>query len=36
MTFTKPKQLKKEESEGLRREGDKIQFIDLGFEEGKL
>ena len=28
----KPQQRKKEESERLRGEGDKIKFIDLGFE----
>ena len=29
---TKPQQRQKEESEGLRREGDQIKFIDLKFE----
>ena len=32
----KPQQRKKEESERLRGEGDKIKFIDLGFERGQV
>ena len=32
MAYTKPQQLKKEESERLRGETEKIKFIDLGFE----
>ena len=32
VAYTKPQQGKKEESEQLRGERDKIEFIDLGFE----
>ena len=32
VVYTKPYQRKKEESEGLRGERDKIKFIDLRFE----
>ena len=32
VAYTKPQQRKKEESERLRGERDKIKFIDLGFE----
>ena len=32
VTYTKPQQRKKEESERLRVEIDKIKFIDLRFE----
>ena len=32
VAYTKPQQLKKEESERLRGEEDQIRFIDLGFE----
>ena len=35
MAFTKPQQWKREESERLRREGDKIKFIDLRFKRGQ-
>ena len=31
-THTRPQQMMKEESERLRGERDKIEFIDLGFE----
>ena len=31
-TYTKPQQLKEEESEQLRGQGDQIKFIDLRFE----
>ena len=34
MAYTKPQKRKKEESERLKGERDKIKFIDLG-EEGK-
>ena len=33
--YAKPKQRKKEESKRLRGEGNKIMFIDLGFERGQ-
>ena len=36
VTYTKPRQWKKEESEWLRGEGDQIKFIDLRFERGKV
>ena len=38
MSYAKPQIWKKEESERLRVERDKIKFIDLGFERwhGKL
>ena len=32
VTYRRPQQWKKEESERLRGEGDQIKFIDLGFE----
>ena len=32
MAYTNPQQWKREESEGLRGEGDQIKFIDLRFE----
>ena len=32
----KPQQLKKEESERLRREGDQIKFIDLRFDRWQV
>ena len=34
--YTKPQQWKKEESEGLRGEEDKIKLIDLRFERGQV
>ena len=34
--YRKLQERKKEESERLRGEGDKIKFIDLGFERGKV
>ena len=36
MTYTKPQQWNKEESEKLRGEGDKIKFIDLRFERWQV
>ena len=36
MVFTKPLQWKKEDSERMTGEGDKIKFIDLGFERGQV
>ena len=36
VAFTKPQQLKKEESERLRGEGDKIKFIDFRFERWQV
>ena len=36
VAYTKPQQWKKEESERLRGEGDKIKFIDLRFERGQV
>ena len=35
VAYTKPQQRKKEESERLRGERDKIKFIDLRFERGQ-
>ena len=35
-TYSKPRQWKKEESERLRGEEDKIKFIDLGFERWQV
>ena len=32
VAYTKPPQMKEEESERLRGEGDQIKFIDLRFE----
>ena len=36
MAYTKPQQMKKEESERLRGEGDQITFIDLRFERWQV
>ena len=36
VAYTKPQQWKKEESERLRGEGDKIKFIDFGFERWQV
>ena len=36
VTYTMPQQRKKEESEQLRGERDKIKFIDLRFERGQV
>ena len=36
VVYTKPEQRKKEESEQLRGERDKIKFIDLSLKDGKL
>ena len=36
MVYTKPYQRKKEESEGLRGERDKIKLIDLRFERWQV
>ena len=36
VAYTKPQQRKKEECERLRGERDKIKFIDLRLEDGKL
>ena len=36
VAYTKPQQRKKEESEGLRGEGDQIKFIDLRFERWQV
>ena len=36
VAFTKPQQLKKKESEKLRGEGDKVEFIDFRFEKGQV
>ena len=36
VAYTKPQQRKKEESERLTREGDKIKFINLRFEGGQV
>ena len=36
VAYTKSKRRTKDESEGLTGEGDKIKFIDLRFEDGKL
>ena len=36
VAHTKPQQRKKEESERLRGEGDKIKFIDLRFERWQV
>ena len=36
VTYTKPQQWRKEESEWLRGERDHIKFIDLGFERGQV
>ena len=36
MAFTKPQHRKKEESEQLRGEKDKIKFIDLRFERWRV
>ena len=36
VAYTKPQQWKKEESERLRGERDKIKFIDLGFERWQV
>ena len=36
VTYTKPQQRKKKESERLRGKGDQIKFIDLGFERGQV
>ena len=36
VAYTKPQQRKKEESEQLRGEGDKIKFIDLRFERWQV
>ena len=36
VAYTKPQQRKKEESEQLRRERDKIKFIDLRFERWQV
>ena len=32
VAYTKPQQWKKEKSKRLRRQGDQIQFIDLGLQ----
>ena len=36
VAYTKPQQRKKEESERLRGDGDKINFIDLGFKRWQV
>ena len=36
VAYTKPQQRKKEESERLRGEGDRIKFIDLRFERWQV
>ena len=36
VAYTKPQQRKKGDSGKLRGEGDKIKFIDLDLEDGKL
>ena len=36
MAYLKPQQMKKEEGERLRGEGDQIKFIDLRFERGQV
>ena len=36
MTYTKPQQWKKEESERLREQRDQIKFIDLRFERWQV
>ena len=36
VAYTKPQQRKKEESERLRGEGDKVKFIDLRFERWQV
>ena len=36
VAYTKPQQMKKEESEQLRGERDKIKFIDLRFERWQV
>ena len=36
VAYVKPQQRKKEESEQLRGEGDKIKFIDLRFERWQI
>ena len=36
MAYTKSQQRKKEESEQLRGEGDKVKFFDLRFERGQV
>ena len=36
MAYTMPRQTKKEESEWLKGERDKIKFIDLGFERWQV
>ena len=36
LAYTKPQQRKRQEIEGLRREGDEIKFIDLRFERWQV
>ena len=36
VAYTKPQERKKEESERLRGEGDRIKFIDLRFERWQV
>ena len=36
VAYTKSQHRKKEESEQLRGEGDKVKFIDLRFERGQV
>ena len=36
MTYTKPREMKKEESEKLRGEREQIKFIDLRFERWQV
>ena len=36
VAYTKPQQRKKDESKRLRKEGDKVKFIDLGFERWQV